>query len=204
MRQTEQVCEPLSINPEELTAPQAPSPFRPLALGLSLAAGLLRLFPHAWNLTPMGGVAIFAGARLPLWQAFAVPLGLMAVTDTILYLIKDDRPFDPFVYGSFVLCVLLGRTLARTESPFRILGTALAGSVVFYLITNFGAWVILTATYPRSLDGLWLSYLAGIPFYRGTFLGDMLFAPLLFVSHAVLTRTYFATERVPAPVSTKF
>ena len=37
---------------------------RPLALALTLVAGLLRLLPHLPNLVPVGGFSLFAGARL--------------------------------------------------------------------------------------------------------------------------------------------
>jgi hypothetical protein len=147
----------------------------------------------------MGAVGIFAGARLPLLQAFAVPLGIMALTDTVLWLAKDWRPFDPFVYGSYAVCVLLGRTLTRSESPWRIMGTALLASVIFFLATNFGAWLEYKHLYARSLEGLMTSYVAGIPFYRGTFFGDLIYTAVLFGGYAWLTRRYFVSERVLVP-----
>src|SRR5262249_31341449 len=44
------------------------------------------------------------------------------------------------VYGSFLICVLLGRLLTRTTSPGRIALFTLAASVQFFLITNFAVW----------------------------------------------------------------
>ena len=47
-------------------------------------AGLWRLIPHWPNFTPVGGLGLFAGARMRLWQALAVPLAVRAVSDLVL------------------------------------------------------------------------------------------------------------------------
>ena len=52
---------------------------RPLAMSLTVAGAVLRLLPHPANFTPVGGMSLYAGARLRGWQAFALPLLLMAV-----------------------------------------------------------------------------------------------------------------------------
>src|SRR5216683_3074099 len=101
-----------------------------LAVSLAVLAGLLRLFPHAWNFTPMGAIGIFAGARLRGWRAFAVPLGVRVVTDLVLWQWKysDSSPFFPFEYLSYVACVMLGWLLLRTSSPAPIMGLGLIAS----------------------------------------------------------------------------
>jgi hypothetical protein len=189
------VSETTKLPPTSDSVP-AESRYRPLAITLAILVGLLRLFPHPWNFVPMGAVCLFGGARLRGWRAFAVPLGLMAVSDVFLWLTRADRPFDPFVYASFIACVLLGQTLARTESPWRIVLTAVGGSVLFFLVTNFGAWLQLTNLYPRSAAGLLQSYIAAVPFFRNTFLADLIYTPVLFLAHGLLARAYFRAERV--------
>ncbi|MEE8160217.1 MAG: DUF6580 family putative transport protein, partial [Acidobacteriota bacterium] len=57
---------------------------RPLALALTLVGGLLRLLPHLPNLVPVGGFSLFAGARLRGWQAYAIPVIVILVTDPIM------------------------------------------------------------------------------------------------------------------------
>src|SRR5678809_1141396 len=54
---------------------------RPLASGLTLLGALARVLPHLPNFAPVGSISLFAGARMRGWQAYAVPLVLMAVTD---------------------------------------------------------------------------------------------------------------------------
>jgi hypothetical protein len=186
----------------------------PLAGGLTVAtallAGLIRLVPHPYNLTPVGALGLFAGARLRFWQAIVFPLAIMVVTDVVLRQTMGYPAFDPYVYGCFVINVLLGRLLRRTESPMAIGGISLAASVLFFLVTNFGVWLAssvdpqtitsgaaFTETsdprwtfpmihYARSLSGLLACYGFGLAFANTPaspfgFFGNQLLGDCLFV-----------------------
>ena len=48
---------------------------------------------------------------------------------------------------------------------------AVSASIVFFLLTNFGAWLTLPE-YTKTFPGLIQAYIAGIPFFRGTLLGE--------------------------------
>ena len=127
------------------------------AVGASVAAGLLRLGVLPANLTPVGALGLFGGARLRSWHAFALPLAVMTVSDLLLWLIRGYQPFDPFVYASFLLYVVIARLLCQKRALWRVGAASLLGSVQFYLITNFGAWLQLThlpsATIPAARPG---------------------------------------------------
>jgi hypothetical protein len=178
---------------------------RPLASGLAVVAGVLRLVPHWPNFTPVGALGVFAGARLRSWHAFALPLLVMAATDLALFALYGYPPLNPFVYGSFLVNVLLGRLLLKTEKPVRIAGVSLLASVQFFLVTNFGAWLALSKVpgpvlYAPTAAGLIECYVAGLPFFGCTVLGDLAYCGLLFGAHALLAREFFRGERVAAPV----
>src|SRR5204863_4704517 len=108
----------------------------------------------------------------------------------------------PFVYGSMLANVLLGRLLARTESPWRVAGVALLASVQFFLVTNFASWLRACGLpagerlYTPDAAGLVACYVAGLPFFGGTLLGDLFFTGTLFGLHAWLSRLCFPAERV--------
>src|SRR5262249_55859843 len=75
--------------PNDLTGTEQPNVVtRPLASALAVAAGLIRLIPHPWNFPPVGALGLFAGARLRAWHAFALPVALMVVTDSLLWAMK--------------------------------------------------------------------------------------------------------------------
>ncbi len=182
---------------------QVPTIDRPLASVLAVTAGLFRIIPHTFNLTPVGALGLFGGARLRSWQAFALPLAVMLVTDACLWVMTGfDPEYAPFhssrsfVYPSFLLYVLIGRLLVNTESPWRIGLASLLGSLQFFLLTNLGTWAT-EDLYPRTLGGLLTCYVAGLPFYSPTLLGDLSCTAALFGLHALLTRTAFPAERVP-------
>ncbi|HEY1861684.1 MAG TPA: DUF6580 family putative transport protein [Gemmataceae bacterium] len=191
---------------------------RPLACGLAIVAGLFRFVPYLFPLPifhfmPIGALGLFGGARLNWRQAVALPVLVMAATDLVLWQWKDLTPFDPFVYGSFLVNVLLGRLLlSRTESPWRIGSVSLLASIQFFVITNFGVWVTdrfsATPMYAANLGGLLKCYALGLAFYKteapplgfvgNALLGDLFFTAVLFGAHAILTRTAFPAERVRA------
>lgn len=171
---------------------------QPVSMGLLVMGVLARLLPHWPNFTPVGASALFAGARLRGWRSFAVPILAMAISDPILAAIHGFKPFGRitlFVYGSFLLNVLIGRVLRKTENPAWIASAAIAGSIQFFLVTNFAVWY-LWQSYPPTLAGLFLCYTAGLPFFWTTLAGDLVYAGGLFSTHAVLSRTISPGEKV--------
>ena len=191
------------------TEPRQPARLtRPLATSLAVVAGMARLIPHPWNLSPAYAMELFCGARLCSWQAFAIPLATRLVTDILLFpfylpLLTDPILYFmplPLVYLSVVINVLLGRLLVRTESPLWIGICGFLGSVQFFLITNFSSWLAFN-TYPHTLSGLMACYVAGLVYYLPVLISYLLFSAVLFGAHAWLTRVRFTAERVPAPAN---
>jgi hypothetical protein len=167
---------------------------RPLAIGLTVVAGLARMAQNL-NFAPVGALSLFAGARLRGWYAYALPIALMAVTDPLL---GGYSTSTPFVYASFLLSVWMGTKIRNTENPLRIGGMALAGSLQFFLISNLPSWLSYGNTYAHNLRGLAACYTAAIPFFRHTLESDLLYTAVLFGAHALLCRGVAPTERVVA------
>src|SRR6476661_8075399 len=57
---------------------------RPVAMTLVVLGAVARLVPHPWNFAPVGGMSLFAGARLRGWWAWTLPIVLMAITDPLV------------------------------------------------------------------------------------------------------------------------
>lgn len=175
--------------------------FQPIAFTLTIVAALLRLVPHPPNFAPVGSVALFGGARLRGWQAYLVPVLAMLVTDPILSHMSGFPAYSwasLVIYSCFLINVALGRIfLSRSSNPARIAGIALAGSVQFYLITNFFVWLGDAALYPRSVSGLIECYIAAVPFFGWTVLGDIFYTAVLFGAYALLSR-HVASEKAVA------
>ncbi|HXB75158.1 MAG TPA: DUF6580 family putative transport protein [Candidatus Acidoferrales bacterium] len=166
---------------------------RPLAIGLMVLGALIRVTQH-WNFAPVGALSLFGGARLRGWQAYLLPLVLMAATDPLL---GGYSVATPLVYASFLINVWIGSRLRQTENPLAIGAAAVAGSVQFFLITNFAAWLGFN-TYPHTWSGLVSCYVAGIPFFGRTLASDVFYSAVLFGLHAWLSRRVVQNERVIA------
>jgi len=89
--------------------------------------------------------------------------------------------WDHFVTWAWYAAMLwLGTNLKQNAGAFRILGAALAGSVSFFLISNFAVWAAWGDMYPRTFAGLMTCYDAGLPFFRRAIEGDLLFTSAMF------------------------
>jgi hypothetical protein len=163
---------------------------RPVALTLTVLGAVARLIPHPPNFTPVGGASLFAGARLPGWQAYLLPIVVMAVTDPLL---GGYTRSTPYVYASFLISVWIGRHLRATENVGRIGAAALLGSLQFFLITNFGVFL---RAYPHTWAGFSTCYTMALPFFGRTLAGDLITSGVLFGLHAWLSRTVYPPERV--------
>ena len=58
-------------------------------------------------------------------------------------------------------------------------------SVLFFLLTNFGAWMT-SGLYVKSAEGLMQAYVAGIPFFQNSLLGNLVFAAVIFGGYRLL------------------
>ena len=165
------------------------SRLRPLAL--TVVSGFARLLPHPPNFTPVGAMSLFAGAKLPGWQAYLVPLAIMAVTDPLLSLlfgIPGYTHLSPFIYASFMLNVLIGRTLlTRSTGAVRVGAASFLCSLQFFLITNFGVWMG-SHFFAQTPAGLAACYTSALPFFGRTMAGDLFFTAVLFGVYHLMSR----------------
>jgi hypothetical protein len=150
---------------------------------LILAAALSRLLPHPPNFTPIAAIALSSAVYFDKRFAFIIPLAAMLISDLFL----GFHTGMAWVYGSFFAIGGIGLWLRSHKRPLPIAGAALASSVLFFVVTNFGVW--LTGTlYPKTLEGLIACYVAAIPFFQNTVAGDLLYTGVLFGLFEVIER----------------
>lgn len=145
-------------------------------LSAIVVAAVLRLVPHPANFTPIGAMALFSGAyRGRRGLAFAAPLGAMVLSDAVLGFYSGFW----ITYVAVALIVAVGFLALSRLSVLRIAGAAIASSVLFFLVSNFGTWAA-SGMYPHTLAGLSACYVAAVPFFQNTVAGDLFYAALLF------------------------
>ncbi|MFH1857792.1 MAG: DUF6580 family putative transport protein [Candidatus Omnitrophota bacterium] len=148
---------------------------------LIVSAALARLIPHPPNVTPVAAMALFGGAYLSRRHALLYPLLVMASSDLLLNVflkVPLVLPESFFVYGSFLITGLLGLACRAHRRTGVLYGACLASSIQFYLITNFGSW-LLSPLYPKDGAGLLACYTLALPFFRNTLVGDLCYFSLL-------------------------
>jgi hypothetical protein len=166
-----------------------------IVLCFILFAAVVRILPHPWNFTPVGAMALFSGAKLGRsWKAFLFPLVALFCGDLFI----GFHRLMPIVYFSFCLSVLIGIAFRDRQSLKPLSAATFLGALQFFLITNFGVWA-LENFYPHSLAGLTACYIAGIPFFGNTLLGDACYAALFFGGFALAERFSPALRRSQPP-----
>lgn len=150
-----------------------------LAVGfvLVLCGVLGRLLPHAWNFAPIIAIGLFAGARLGTYYAFTLPVLAMVISD--MFIGFYDWKVNLTVYVAMALSGAIGLMLQNRRNPIAIGVGSMAGSTLFFLVTNGAVWLFGTM-YSHNAQGLIASYIAGIPFYRNAIVGDVWYSFIFF------------------------
>lgn len=147
-----------------------------------VVAALFRLVPHIPNVTPITAMALFSGVYFTNKKyAFIIPLFAMFLADIFL----GFSMITWFVYGAFILVSCIGIVSKKMTIP-----TILLSSLSFFIITNFGVWLLV---YPKTLNGLLECYTLAIPFFRNALLGDLFFAGVLYYSFNYVSKKYLET-----------
>lgn len=158
-----------------------------LAILFVLFAVGFRFLPHPLAFTPVAAALLYFGARMSRRYVW-IPVALLAASDIILTKVVYGYPLpaDTFISWAWYLAIVLfGGVLMTNSKPWRVLGAALAASVSFFIVSNFGVWAAW-AMYPKTLSGLTMAYVAGLPFFRNDVAGDLVFTALFFgIGHLV-------------------
>lgn len=135
-----------------------------------ILAAAARLLPHPPNFTPIGGLALFSGSKISSRFGFIIPLLAMFISDVFL----GFHSTMIYVYLSFMIIFFIGR-LIKKIGVGQILLAGFVSSLLFFLITNFGVW-LSTNMYLKNLNGLMNCYVNGLPFFRNTLIGDLVYS----------------------------
>lgn len=187
------ICPPrrtLHFEPESIAVSSAAVKRTVLIPALLLAAFALTRWPGVMpvNFSLGYGLVFCAGAfpnRLPWWAVFSTLIG----TDIGLNVLYYDQPpladYHLVNYLGFGALYFMGRLFARRASVLKHIGGSLLGAILFYLITNTGAW-LENPTYAKSLAEWFRALTTGTigwpetwTFFRNTLLSSGLFAGLI-------------------------
>ena len=150
-----------------------------IIIAFMLIAVLFRLVPHLPNFTPVTSIALFGGLYFSnKTLAYVAPLFIMLLSDLFL----GFHSISIVVYAAFLFVSFIG-TQSKNPSVFAIL----LSSISFFVITNFGVWLI---SYPKSWVGLVECYTLAIPFFRNSLLGDFFYSGVMILGYNFVHKRY--------------
>lgn len=157
-------------------------------IALIFALAMFRLLPHWPNVSPVAAMALFGGAYFTDKRlALLIPFVALFLSDLVLGLHNSML----FVYTGFALTVGIGYLLQKRVTFTNTLFAVIASSVLFFLLTNFGAWM-MSGIYPQTSSGLMQAYVAGIPFFQNSLIGNLAYSAIIFGGFAFLQRNVVA------------
>jgi len=149
-----------------------------------LLAVLTRLFPHLPNFTPVTAIALFGGLYLSSKVlAYMLPLVIMVISDVFL----GFSSITLFVYFAFMAISFIG---IKAKKPS--LGVVLMSSVSFFVITNFGVWLL---GYPKTWTGFAECYTLALPFFRNSLMGDLFYSGVLIFGFEFVQKYYLRAAK---------
>jgi hypothetical protein len=167
--------------------------------GIILAGAMMRLIPHWPNFTPIAAMALFGGAYMgKKWLAYTIPLSAMLLSDLLIGFHSNMMA----VYLAFAITVSIGLLIRNKITVARVAGASLTASIIFFLVTNFSAWLASPQLYTRDLAGLMHSYIAGLAFFNDGSYGISFFmnevTGSLFYNTLFFGAFYLVCKRFPA------
>tara|TARA_B100001029_G_scaffold141331_1_gene120807 strand:- start:419 stop:907 length:489 start_codon:yes stop_codon:yes gene_type:complete len=156
-----------------------------LPISLILILALARLIPHPPNFTPIIAVAILSGYFFKnIYISFLTLIISMLIAD--IFLGFHSNIF--FVYISLLIISYTFFKIGEKINYKNLIFYSFFGSLVFFIISNFGVW-LLGGMYEKNLTGIIECYILAIPFFGNTFLSTLIFSyPSIFLYRSILIK----------------
>ncbi len=141
-----------------------------ISLGIFIALAASRFIPHPPNYTSLLALSFYVPA---VFGRKFIPAVLICfvITDFIIGLHNTTL----FTWGSVILIGLISNFFLK-NSLTRLSGS-LCGVIIFFLVSNFGVWIL--GSYGYSFNGLILCYFMAIPFLGYSFISTLIFSVII-------------------------
>jgi hypothetical protein len=164
-----------------------------------LLAAFSRIIPRIPNFSPLGAIGLFGAAHFQKkWLALVVPIAATWLSDLFINNVIYAQYFPKFTwfysdfywqYGSYLLIVFAALLIFEKINLKTMLAATITSTVIFFIVSNFAVW-LGSNFYCQTFDGLITCYVAGIPFLKGTFLGDVVYCGVLFGGFALVQKQF--------------
>lgn len=166
-----------------------------IAVILILLAAISRVMMYPHNFSPMIGMAVFGGAVIKDKRlAFALPLFSMFLSDVMFEVFNIAPGFWGWGqlagYGIFALITIIAFSLKKIN-VWRVAGYSILSSVIFFLLSNLSFFVIdnpVYHTYSNDLNGFVNCYISALPFFKTSFIADLVYSGVLFGGYYLMNK----------------
>jgi hypothetical protein len=163
-----------------------------------IVTGVAIISGSTWlsNFAPLAAIALCGAVYFPKNLKFALPLATLFLSDVVLNMHYSAPLLAPEIvcrYFALGLVGWLGLAVANNPSWKTLLPASLAGSTIFYVITNVFSW-LSEPGYVKNFGGLIQALTVGLPQYSATptwmFFRNSVVSDLLFTGIFVLCMNF--------------
>ncbi|WP_415299389.1 DUF6580 family putative transport protein [Candidatus Pelagibacter sp. Uisw_134_02] len=156
-----------------------------ISLGIFLALAASRFIPHPPNFTSLIALSFYIPLIFGRKYIAAIIFSFL-LTDLII----GFHSITFFTWGSVMIIGLIAKFFKKSIL-MRISGP-LIGSLLFFIISNFGVWI--QGVYGYSIEGLLTCYVMAIPFFHYTVISTIIFSIIIEVACSYSTVRVFKSN----------
>ena len=159
------------------------------------------------NFTPIGAIALFAGATFQNRQMrYLFPLAILLVSDLLM---AKNQGYGGLLYSgwiwtylAFTITVFFGEKISKLIKITTLFSASLGSALVHWILADFGVWlggginIITGVPFEKTIQGLLVCYSLGFPFFLKLAISTLLYSFVIFGLHSVVNKTF--EKRGPA------
>jgi hypothetical protein len=157
-------------------------------LGIGLAVIMTRLLPHLPNFTIVSAAILFGATIYRKWSFMALVLVAYGIADLFInnYIYPNPGSFK-WVSGGLIWIILpmiinfiiLRKVYPSEIKPLGIFGAAGLSALVFFIMSNFGVF-LMDSLYPKNGLGLVSCYFNALPYLASELAGCLFYSSVLY------------------------
>ena len=152
-----------------------------VSIGIFFVLAASRFIPHPPNFTSLIALSFYVPALFG-FRFIPVLMFCFIVTDFII----GFHSVTFFTWGSVFFIGMISKYFLK--NIFTRLSGAILGATLFFILTNFGVWLL--GSYEMSINGIILCFLMAIPFFVYSLISTLFFSILIEGLHSLFVRRF--------------
>jgi hypothetical protein len=141
-----------------------------ISIGIFIVLAASRFIPHPPNFTSLLALSFYVPVLFGI-RFLPVLVASFFITDLII----GFHSVTLFTWGSVIIIGMISKYFVKNTLT-RISGS-LFGALIFFLITNFGVWIL--GGYGYTVEGLALCFALAIPFFTYSIISTLIFSTII-------------------------